>query len=49
MTKATFIQPLHLGNRNSLHNVIEEITKKATVKSSCGIQALQRRYVFISW
>lgn len=32
MTKATFIQPLHLGNRNSLHDVIEEITKKPPLK-----------------
>lgn len=32
MTKATFIQPLHLGNRNSLHDVIEEITKNPPLK-----------------
>ena len=32
MAKATFIQPLHLGNRNSLHGVIEEITKKPPLK-----------------
>lgn len=32
MSKSTFIQPLHLGNRNSLHDVIEEITKKPPLK-----------------
>lgn len=32
MTKSTFIQPLHLSNRNSLHDIIEEITEKPPLK-----------------
>jgi hypothetical protein len=32
MTKSTFIQPLNLGSRNSLHDTIQEIIKQPPLK-----------------